>query len=58
MYMNGSGLDLRSGGRKFVAHNSIFDSAPYGNLTAEWLFLQEEATMHSAKMATGESKML
>jgi hypothetical protein len=56
--MNGSGLDHRSSGRKFAAPCSIYDSPLYRNLTAEWLSLQEEATMHSAKMATGESKML
>jgi hypothetical protein len=41
-----------------ASHYSIFDSALYRNLEAEWLSPQEEATFHGVQMATSESKML
>jgi antitoxin (DNA-binding transcriptional repressor) of toxin-antitoxin stability system len=37
---------------------SIFDSAVYRKLEAEWLFPQEKATLYDLQMATCESKML
>jgi hypothetical protein len=37
---------------------SIFDSALYRNLDAQWLFSREKATLQYLKMATSESKML
>jgi hypothetical protein len=37
---------------------SIFDSALFRNVEAEWLFSQEKATLHRAAMSICESKML
>jgi hypothetical protein len=37
---------------------SIFDSALFRNLEAEWIFPQEKATLQDLQTATCESKML
>jgi hypothetical protein len=41
-----------------ASHYSIFDSALYRNLEAEWIFPQEKATLQDLQTATCESKML
>jgi hypothetical protein len=42
----------------FARSYSIFASALYRNHAAKWLFPQEKATFHSAKIYTLEAKML
>jgi len=55
-----SGVGVNTGSSRCRAANrySIFDSALYRNLEAEWPFPQEKATFHDVQMATSESKML
>ena len=48
----------RRGKRAESASYSIFDSALYRNLEAEWIFPQEKATLQDLQTATCESKML
>ena len=44
--------------RLYTNGYSIFDSALYRNLDAEWHFPQEKVTLHDLQMSTSESKML